>query len=208
MAGSSGEIEKSIPSTRNRYGIVSLDRKNLEEKSFTASVDGTEVSGRIGAINHKGCTVRMTDPFPGLTAFVPFIGAAAEPSAEAAVESKVREVLSRLYKKAVFYLENREEIDKKYDDYLAQLQKKHVEENKEKRLGRFLKKRRELESALQKGKLKEQSYRRKRNRDQRKLLNTLYKINSMQQRLEEQSFPGTLKAGDIEKFRAYFSSEK
>lgn len=150
----------------------------------------------------------MTGPFPGLTAFVPFIGVAADSSAEAAVESKVRDALSRLYKKAVFYLENREEIDRTYEDYREQLQKKHVEENKEKRLGRFLEKRRELESALQKGKLKEQSYRRKRNRDQRKLLNTLYKINSLQQNLEEQAFPGMLKAGDIEKFRLYFATDK
>jgi hypothetical protein len=170
-------------------------------KSFTTTVDGTEVSGRIGAINHKGCTVRMTGPYPGLTAFVPFIG-------EAAVESKVRDALSRLYKKAFFYLENREEIDRKYDEYRAELQKKHVEENRQKRLDRFLKERSELESALQKGKLREQSYRRKRKRDKHKLLNILYKINILQEHLEEQFFHGMLKARDIEKFRSYFSHEK
>lgn len=179
-------------------------RKPSRARIFTIRLPEAEIAGRVRKRTHRGLMVEMIRPYVGLTSFV---GSTALADSQASEEQMVSAALLLLYKKALYFLQHRDEILTLYEQLLHKLSERSFEKTRSKIIARYENRKTRLERRFHENAISRTRYRETLGKLKKAMIQSLTRLYRAEHTLEEEILGGILKLNDISFFIDYFDMD-
>lgn len=181
--------------------IEPQERKETPEEIITIRLPETEIAGHVKKRSRKGITVEMLRPYVGLTTRLPVSGLSKNTSPE---NKQVSAALLLLYKKALYFLKNKQEILKLRESLLCKMSESSFDKTRAKIIAKFEASQQELEKRFAAQQISGKKRKRAEAELRKNMIEALSKLYRAEHVLEEEIFGGILKMSDVTAFLDFF----